>query len=221
MATFLGRPVRAFVAGLMLLAGLILLAACANLGSLFAARAADRGAGSCACGWRWERAAPDSAAALYRSRADFTRRRRCRTVGQRRAVARAERVAAILPISDPCAGEPGCECLCDRLAAGVGERIPLRHGAGAAGAAGPIHTRSSKRDRPARIGRRITVRDLLLVVQIAICAVLVTSSMVAVRGLVRSLHSNFGFEPRNAMLVDTDLTWQATAATQCPPCKGA
>ena len=28
--------------GLMLLAGLILLAACANLGSLFAARAADR-----------------------------------------------------------------------------------------------------------------------------------------------------------------------------------
>jgi TRAP-type C4-dicarboxylate transport system permease small subunit len=38
----LGRPARAFVAGLMLLAGLILLAACANLGSLFAARTADR-----------------------------------------------------------------------------------------------------------------------------------------------------------------------------------
>src|SRR6202035_5626021 len=36
------RAVRAFVAGLMLLAGLILLAACANLGNLFAARAADR-----------------------------------------------------------------------------------------------------------------------------------------------------------------------------------
>ena len=39
---YLGRPVRAFMAGLMLLTGLILLAACANLGSLFAARAADR-----------------------------------------------------------------------------------------------------------------------------------------------------------------------------------
>jgi MacB-like periplasmic core domain len=38
----LRRPVRAFMGGLMLLAGLILLAACANLGSLFAARAADR-----------------------------------------------------------------------------------------------------------------------------------------------------------------------------------
>lgn len=39
---FLGRPARAFLTALMLLAGLILLAACTNLGSLFAARAADR-----------------------------------------------------------------------------------------------------------------------------------------------------------------------------------
>jgi predicted permease len=49
------------------------------------------------------------------------------------------------------------------------------------------------------------VRDLVLGLQIAICAVLVTSSMVAVSGLVRSLHSNFGFEPRGALLLDTDL----------------
>jgi len=53
-------------------------------------------------------------------------------------------------------------------------------------------------------GRRITARDLLLVVQIAICGVLVTSSIVAVRGLMRELHSNFGFEPQHAMLMDTD-----------------
>jgi hypothetical protein len=37
-------------------------------------------------------------------------------------------------------------------------------------------------------------------------AVLVTSSMVAVRGLVRSLHSNFGFEPLNSMLAQNDLS---------------
>jgi predicted permease len=55
-----------------------------------------------------------------------------------------------------------------------------------------------------RIGRRLTVRDALLVIQIAICAVLVTSSMVAVRGLVRSLHANFSFEPRT-LLVGTNL----------------
>lgn len=56
-----------------------------------------------------------------------------------------------------------------------------------------------------RVGRRISVRDLLLVLQIAICAVLVTSSMVALRGRARSLDSNFGFEPRNAMLMETNM----------------
>src|SRR5205085_12002114 len=39
---FMGKPMRAFLTALMLLAALILLAACANLGSLFGARAADR-----------------------------------------------------------------------------------------------------------------------------------------------------------------------------------
>jgi predicted permease len=56
-----------------------------------------------------------------------------------------------------------------------------------------------------RLGRRLTLRDILLVLQIAICAVLVTSSMVAVRGLARSLKSDFGFEPRNAMLLGANL----------------
>ncbi len=49
------------------------------------------------------------------------------------------------------------------------------------------------------------MRDVLLAVQIAICAVLVTSSLVAVRGLARSLHSNFGFVPQNVMLAQSDL----------------
>jgi predicted permease len=53
--------------------------------------------------------------------------------------------------------------------------------------------------------RRFNMRDVLLVTQIAICAVLVTSSLVAVRGLVRSLHSSFGFQPENRMLVESDL----------------
>jgi len=42
MGDAFGGPAKAFMGGLMLLAGLILLAACANLGSLFAARASDR-----------------------------------------------------------------------------------------------------------------------------------------------------------------------------------
>ena len=52
--------------------------------------------------------------------------------------------------------------------------------------------------------------------QIAICAVLVTSSMVAVRGLVRSLHGNFGFEPRNAMLVSTNLAMAGYSGDRVP-----
>ena len=43
MGDFFGAPVRGFLIGVMGLAGIILLAACANLGSLFAARTADRG----------------------------------------------------------------------------------------------------------------------------------------------------------------------------------
>src|SRR5438132_2834776 len=39
---FVGGPVRGFLAGVMALAGIVLLAACANLASLFAARTADR-----------------------------------------------------------------------------------------------------------------------------------------------------------------------------------
>jgi len=68
----------------------------------------------------------------------------------------------------------------------------------------------------ARLGKRVTGRDVLLVFQIAICAVLVTSSMVAVRGLVRSLHINFGFEPRNAMLVSADLAMAGYGVDRVP-----
>jgi predicted permease len=53
--------------------------------------------------------------------------------------------------------------------------------------------------------RRFTMRDLLLVVQIALCTLLVTASLVAVRGMERSLHVPLGFQPHGAMLAETDL----------------
>ena len=65
-------------------------------------------------------------------------------------------------------------------------------------------------------GRRLTLRDVLLVAQIAICALLVTASLVAVRGLVRSMHSNFGFEPQNATLADIDLSMAGYRDDQMP-----
>ena len=68
-----------------------------------------------------------------------------------------------------------------------------------------------------RAGRRWTLRDALLVVQIAICAVLVTSSLVAVRGLMRSLHGDYGFEPGKATLVSTNLAMAGYRADQVLP----
>jgi predicted permease len=64
--------------------------------------------------------------------------------------------------------------------------------------------------------RRLTVRDFLLVVQIMICAVLVTSSLVAVRGLARSMSSNFGFQPQNVTVVDCDLNMSGYAGDRIP-----
>jgi len=54
--------------------------------------------------------------------------------------------------------------------------------------------------------RWFTLRDLLLGVQIAICTLLVTASLVAVRGMVSALHAPLGFQPQGAMLADVDLS---------------
>ena len=51
---------------------------------------------------------------------------------------------------------------------------------------------------------RFTLRDVLLGAQIAICMLLVTASLVAVRGMVRMLHAPLGFQPQGAMLADVD-----------------
>jgi predicted permease len=53
--------------------------------------------------------------------------------------------------------------------------------------------------------RRFALRDLLLGVQIAICALLVTTSLVAVRGMERELHAPLGIQPQGAMLVNIGL----------------
>jgi predicted permease len=57
---------------------------------------------------------------------------------------------------------------------------------------------------PAR--RRLSFRDVLLVAQIAICALLVTASLVAVRGMRRALDgSSAGIKPQGVMLALIDL----------------
>ena len=202
---YLGRPVRAFMTGLMLLAGLILLAACANLGSLFAARAADR---SREVALRL---------ALGASRARILRQLLSEavlislaggTVGLLGSVVLLRGLSVWQPFSrfpihvpvNPDANVYGVALLLAIASGFLFGAVPVRQ---------VLRTdpyEIVKSGSLGRVGRRITVRDLLLGVQIAICAVLVTSSMVAVRGLERSLHSNFGFEPQNTVLADTDLS---------------
>ena len=64
------------------------------------------------------------------------------------------------------------------------------------------------------VGRRFSLRDALLIAQIAICALLVTASVVAVRGLSRSLHNDFGFDVDRTLIVDTDLSMAGYGASQ-------
>ncbi|WP_433963460.1 ABC transporter permease [Tunturiibacter psychrotolerans] len=201
---YLGRPMRGFLAGLMLLSVLILLAACANLGSLFAARAADR-----------------SREVALRLALGASRRRILRQMLTE---------SVLLSIAGGVAGLMGSILLLRQLSEWrpfpqLPLHVPLSPDAKvyllalvlalvSGVLSGIVPVRQILRANPYEIvkagstgafGRRITVRDVLLVVQIAICVVLVTSSMVALRGLMHTLHSNFGFEPRNTMLVDTDL----------------
>src|SRR6266496_3293344 len=54
--------------------------------------------------------------------------------------------------------------------------------------------------------RRFTLRDVLVGAQIAICMLMVTASLVSLRGMVRMLHTPLGFQPQGAMLAQIDLS---------------
>ena len=201
---YLGRPVKEFLTALMLLASLILLAACANLGSLFAARAADR---SREVALRIALGA--SRARILRQL--FTEAVLISLLGG--AVGLWGGVILLRALSEwqPFPRYPiHTPVTPDLNVYGVALLLTLSSGF----LFGSVPVRQILRTSPydvvksgftGRISRRLTVRDMLLVGQIAICAVLVTSSIVAVRGLLRSLHSRYGFEMRNAMIGEVGL----------------
>jgi macrolide transport system ATP-binding/permease protein len=216
LGNLLGRPVRAFVAGLMLLAGLILLAACANLGSLFAARAADR---SREIALRL---------ALGSTRGNVLRQLLTEailvallggSVGIAGSVVLLRGLSSWQPLPNfptnlPVHADALTYTVALLLALASGllfGMVPVRQIL-RADAWQVVKTGSST----ATGARWFGTRDVLLVVQIALCAVLITASLVAVRGLVRSLHSNMGFEPQNALLVNTDLTMAGYHGDQVP-----
>jgi len=198
----------------MLLSGLILLAACANLGSLFSARAADR---SREVALRL---------ALGSSRSRILRQLLAEAVlvslvggavGLAASVVLLRGLSAWQPVPDMpirLAVSPDAHTYVAAFLLALGSgllfgMVPVRQvlksdpyqgiKAGAVGAVG---------------WRRITLRDVLLAGQIAVCGVLVTSSLVAVRGMLRSLQSNFGFVPQNTLQIETDLNMAGYSADQ-------
>jgi len=202
---FLGGPARAFMAGLMLLAGLILLAACANLGSLFAARASDR---SKQVALRLALGSPRGlilrqllTEALLVSLAGGA-------IGLGGGVLILRLLSTWQPIPDVPINVPVNP---DIRTYGVAFLLALLSGL----LFGLVPVRQVLRADPWQVIRtgessgaamkRITLRDLLLVLQVAICAVLVTSSIVAIRGMARSLHSNYGFHPESVVVLETDM----------------
>jgi predicted permease len=212
---FGAQPVRAFMAGLLLLAGLTLLAACANLGSLFAERAADRSrevALRLALG----------ASRLRVLRQLFTEAILISLIGGAAGLLGSVVLLRGLSAWQPFSRYPVHMALNpDANVYGVALLLTLASGLlfGAVPVKQVLHTdpyEIVKSGAIMRVGPRMTLRDMLVVVQITICAVLVTSSMVAVRGLVRSLHSHFGFELRNAILVNTDLNMAGYRGDKVP-----
>ena len=200
----ISRPFQAFLAGLLLLALLILLAACANLGSLFAARAADR-----------------SREIGVRLALGSSRRRILRglfteavlisllggVVGLWASVALLRWLSEWQPFGNFPMHAPVTP---DGLVYVIAFLLTLISGFlfGAVPVGQVLRTSPYevvKAGSSARADRRITARDFLLATQIAICAVLVTSSIVAVRGLQHAMHSNFGFEPQKSVLAGADL----------------
>jgi predicted permease len=212
----LSRPLRAFLGGLMLLAGLILLAACANLGSLFAARAADR-----------------SREVALRLALGSSRKRILRSVfteavlislvggllGLWASVFLLGWLSTWQPFGNfplympvnPNAAVYGLALLLSLISGFLFGSVPV----GQVLRTNPYEV--VKSGSAGNIGKRITAREALLAAQIAICALLVTSSLVAVRGMVRALHSNFGFEPKHCMLVEADLNMAGYSGDRVAP----
>ena len=209
------RPVHAFVMGLMLLATLILLAVCANLGSLFAARAADR----------------SREVAL----------RRALGAGSGRILRQLFTEAVLIALVGGAIGLWGSVLLLDWLATWrpfpqFAVNLPIAPDARVYLVAlllsvasgflfGAVPVRQVLRTDPYQVvksgsanpvRRRLAMRDVLLALQIAICAVLVTSSLVAARGLERSLHGKFGVDPQHVLLVETDLATSGYVADKMP-----
>jgi predicted permease len=196
-------PAEAFTSGVMVLSGMVLLAACFNLASLLAARTVDR---------RHELAIRSSIGA-----------------GRARIVRQLLSEAVLVSILG---GAAGCVLAflllralsAWRISAGssvqIDGQLDWRVFAFAVAAAlltgilsGVVPAqqawagRDPQRVYPAGGARgRWRFRDAILAIQIALCCAVLTASLVSFRGLSRSLETPLGFDARGVAVASTDLT---------------
>jgi predicted permease len=214
---FVGGPVHGFLGGIMGLAFIVLLAACANLGSLFAARTADRTreiairmavgssrwrivrqvlveavaisilGGACACVLAWIAL---TGLAHWNPPSDY-------------------------PIHFAVSPQPSLILIAFVISVLAGVFfgiIPLRQ-IFKADPNDAIKSGSSQSSST----RRWALRDFLLAAQIALCCLTVTAAAVSLRGLARSANIDLGFKPRGAVLTRFDLAQAAYTTTTAPP----
>lgn len=206
MGDMWGDSTRDFLVAVMALALLVLLAACANLGSIFAARAADRSrelAIRLAIGSsRWVIWRGILAEAILVSLGGGVS-------GTLLASALLQGLSRWQPIAEfpfHVVVLPDAKVFIVAFLLSVGSGIFF----------GLLPARQIRRSDAAQViksnitseplFRRLALRDVLLCVQIALCTLLVTASLVALRGMERSLHAPLGFQPQGVVLAGTDLT---------------
>ena len=205
MGAGLGDPVRAFLSAITVLALLVLLAACANLGSIFAARAEDRSrelAIRLAVGsTRW-----------YVLRQLLTESILVSVLGGIAGTFFATALLQVLSRWQPFVNFPAHVLVTPDL---LVYAVALILSIGSGVLFGLLPARQIWRTDAAQVMksgsstmatfRSFALRDVLLVVQIVLCTLLVTASLVAVRGMQRSLSAPLGVDPQGVTLATTDL----------------
>jgi predicted permease len=201
----LGGPVRAFTIGILVLAGLVLLAACANLASVLAARGADR---------QRELAVRISIGA---SRGRIVRQLLTETlllaaIGGAAGCALALLAARGLtawhaPIDVPIQFDIPVDLRVLLFACVTSAFAGVLFGLAPARQAAKTNPNGALKesDGSHAVGRGWPIRDVLVAVQVALCVVLVSACALSLRGLQQALTMSLGLDPHGVTIVGFDL----------------
>lgn len=195
---------RAFTGGVMFLAALVLLAACANLASLLAARTADR---SRDLALRVSIGAGRGRIA----RQLLTESMWLSVLGGAAGLGIAAAVLRMLsqwraPLDFPIQLDVNPDWRVFVFACAAALATGLLFGIAPARRAWTVDAAAALQGSAGSAsGRLWSTRDVLLPIQVALCCVLVTASLVAVRGLMRSFTTPLGFNPDGTTVVSYDV----------------